>query len=325
MCTVCGCGASGKTGGGHTPQPHRDDPHAHDADHVHSHVHDHDHPHGHGHDHDHHHGHDHPHGHHHSHDHAPAILPHRHPGDPAASAALRAEPVTPRLIRIEQDILAHNDRLAADNRAHLRRHGITAINLMSGPGSGKTTLLVRSIDDLAARMPVAVIEGDQETSVDAERIRATGAAALQVNTGNGCHLDARMIDRALGELAPPPGAVLFIENVGNLVCPAAFDLGESARVVLLSVTEGDDKPLKYPQMFAAADLLLITKIDLAPYVPFNVERCRSAVHRVNPAIDILEVSAMSGAGLESWYGWLDHRRQAASPPGCVVSGHISRS
>ncbi len=196
---------------------------------------------------------------------------------------------------------------------------------MSGPGSGKTTLLVRSIDDLAARMPVAVIEGDQETSVDAERIRATGAAALQVNTGNGCHLDARMIDRALGELAPPPGTVLFIENVGNLVCPAAFDLGESARVVLLSVTEGDDKPLKYPQMFAAADLLLITKIDLAPYVPFDVERCRSAVRRVNPAIDILEVSATSGAGLESWYDWLDHRRQAASSRAASPQATSSRA
>jgi hydrogenase nickel incorporation protein HypB len=234
---------------------------------------------------------------------------------------LRAEPVAPRLIRIEQDILAENDRLAAENRDHFRRSGIAAINLMSGPGSGKTTLLVRSIGDLSARLPVAVIEGDQETSVDAERIRATGAVAVQVNTGNGCHLDARMIGRALPALAPPPGALLFIENVGNLVCPAAFDLGEVARVVLLSVTEGDDKPLKYPQMFAAAHLLLITKIDLAPYVPFDLQRCRKAVRRVNPGIGILEVSAISGAGLDAWYGWLDRQRVAGSgaepPPGAA--------
>ncbi len=230
----------------------------------------------------------------------------------AVPAALRADPVTPRLIRVEQDILAQNDRLAAINRDYFQHNGITAINLMSAPGSGKTTLLVRSIADLSARMPVSVIEGDQETSVDAERIRAAGAAAVQVNTGSGCHLDARMIGRALPELAPPPGALVFIENVGNLVCPAAFDLGEAVRVVLLSVTEGDDKPLKYPQMFAAAHLLLITKVDLVPYVPFDVARCRAAVRRINPAIGILEVSATSGAGLESWYRWLDGHRQAAS-------------
>ena len=179
---------------------------------------------------------------------------------------------------------------------------------MSGPGSGKTTLLVRTIADLRGAVPIAVIEGDQETSFDAERIRAAGVRAVQINTGKGCHLDARMVGDALPDLAPDEGSVVFIENVGNLVCPAAFDLGEAARVVLLSVTEGDDKPLKYANMFAAAELMLVTKIDLLPFVPFDLERCSAFARRVNPAIEIIEVSATSGAGLDGWYDWIARRR-----------------
>lgn len=224
---------------------------------------------------------------------------------PAAAARRR--------VRVEQDILAENDRLAAGNRAVFAGLGATALNLMSGPGSGKTTLLVRTIEDLRARVPVCVIEGDQETSFDAERIRATGAAAVQINTGRGCHLDAQMVANALPTLAPPSGAVIFIENVGNLVCPAGFDLGESARVVLLSVTEGDDKPLKYANMFAEADLMLLTKIDLLPFVPFDPERCSAFARRVNPRIEILPLSATSGEGLRQWYDWIERRRTQPRP------------
>jgi hydrogenase nickel incorporation protein HypB len=214
------------------------------------------------------------------------------------------------MIAVEQDILSENNRLAAKNRGAFAELDVLALNLMSAPGSGKTTLLVRTIEDLRGRVPVGVIEGDQETSVDADRIRACGTKAVQINTGKGCHLDARMIARALPELAPRLGSIVFIENVGNLVCPAAFDLGEAARVVLLSVTEGDDKPLKYANMFATAELLLITKIDLLPYVPFDVERCSSLARRVNPQIEILPVSASSGEGLRLWYDWMEHRRSA---------------
>ena len=215
-----------------------------------------------------------------------------------------------RLIAVEQDILSENNRLAAGNRRAFTEMDVLAVNLMSAPGSGKTTLLARTIEDVRGRARIGVIEGDQETRVDADRIRASGARAVQINTGKGCHLDARMVARALPELAPRTGSFVFIENVGNLVCPAAFDLGEAARVVLLSVTEGDDKPLKYANMFAAADLMLITKIDLLPYVPFDVERCSSFARRVNPQIEILPVSASSGEGLRLWYDWMERRRSA---------------
>ena len=210
-------------------------------------------------------------------------------------------------MRVEQDILAENDRLATRNRAFFGERRILALNLMSAPGSGKTTLLARTIADRGG-VPIAVIEGDQETSFDAERIRATGVPAVQINTGRGCHLDARMVGDALPVLEPRQGSVVFIENVGNLVCPAAFDLGEAARVVLLSVTEGDDKPLKYANMFAAAELMLVTKIDLLPFVPFDLERCSAFARRVNPEIEVLEVSATSGAGLGRWYDWIARRR-----------------
>ena len=182
-------------------------------------------------------------------------------------------------------MLARNDHLAADNRGWLAGRGITAFNLMSSPGSGKTTLLARTITELAGRpdpRPVAVIEGDQETLLDAQRIRATGAPVVQINTGAGCHLDASMVRQGLDRLDPEPSTLLFIENVGNLVCPALFDLGEAAKVVVISVTEGEDKPLKYPHMFGAADLVIVNKADLLPYVDFDVERCLSYATQIRP-------------------------------------------
>ncbi len=215
-----------------------------------------------------------------------------------------------RSIRIERDILAKNDAFAAANRARLRDGGNFALNFMSSPGSGKTTLLVRTIDDLRHRWPVAVIEGDQQTSRDADRIRATGAPAVQVNTGKGCHLDAHMVGHALDHLALAPGALLFIENVGNLVCPAAFDLGEAHKVVVLSVTEGDDKPLKYPNMFAAADLMLVNKSDLLAHVEFDVAACMAYALRINPRLHILTVSARTGEGMAAFHAWIEARAAA---------------
>lgn len=209
-----------------------------------------------------------------------------------------------RIIQIEADILSKNNHLAAHNRADLARTGVLVLNLVSSPGSGKTTLLARTATDMAATYPIAVIEGDQQTSLDADRIRATGARAIQVNTGKGCHLDADMVARAIRQLEPNPGSLLFIENVGNLVCPAAFDLGESAKVVILSVTEGEDKPLKYPDMFAAASLMVLNKSDLLPHVPFDVDKCIEYARRVNPKIEVLELSALTGDGLAAWYDWI---------------------
>ncbi len=214
------------------------------------------------------------------------------------------------LLRIERDLLGKNDALAARNRAQLAAHGILALNLVSSPGSGKTALLVRTLQKLAGRLPAAVIEGDQQTEFDAERIRATGVAALQINTGKGCHLDADMIARALPRLPLADGGLLFIENVGNLVCPAAFDLGEAHKVVILSVTEGEDKPLKYPDMFAAADLLLLNKIDLLPYLQFDVQRAIGYALRVNPRLRVIQTSATSGEGLDEWLAWLEDRLAA---------------
>ncbi len=209
-----------------------------------------------------------------------------------------------RMVKIEQDILGKNDRLAAANRQWLAGRGICALNLLSGPGAGKTTLLCRTIAELRDAVPVAVIEGDQQTDLDAERIRATGARALQINTGKGCHLDAQMISQALARLAPAEDSLLLIENVGNLVCPAAFDLGEARKVVILSVTEGEDKPLKYPDMFAAADLLLINKIDLLPHLDFDVDLALEFARRVKPGLPSIRVSARTGEGFDEWLAWL---------------------
>ncbi len=213
-----------------------------------------------------------------------------------------------RRLSLERDLLAANARDAEAVRGILRRLGVLGLNLVSSPGAGKTTLLVQSIRALMERCPVAVIEGDQQTSHDADRIRATGASALQINTGRGCHLDAHSILHALEELSPEPESLLFIENVGNLVCPALFDLGEAHKVVILSTPEGDDKPIKYPHMFAAADLMILNKIDLLPYLPFDVERCLTYARRVNPRIDFIQLSASTGEGMESWIEWIQRER-----------------
>lgn len=210
-------------------------------------------------------------------------------------------------ITLEQKVLARNDALAQANREHLAARGILAVNLMSSPGAGKTTLLERTIRDLAGHRPVAVVEGDQETPLDAERIRRAGAPVLQVNTGAGCHLDAAMVHDALHRLDPAPGSVLFVENVGNLVCPALFDLGEAGKVVIVSVTEGTDKPLKYPYMFAVADLVVVNKVDLLPYVDFDLAACRRHIRSVNPRAQVVALSATRGDDVAAWYEWLRGR------------------
>lgn len=302
MCSECGCG-SGGTGyriNGKTPAELHAHAHDHDLPHDHSHDHDHhhhdhDHPHEHAHDHSHAHGHDHDHEHHHHVDEAPLAAVHQSGMD------------SERVIRIERDILAKNNDAARLNRARLSATGTLALNLMSSPGSGKTTLLVRTIEDLKAKFPIAVIEGDQQTDNDAERIRATGACAIQINTGKGCHLEAGMVGAALDDIKAEPGGLLFIENVGNLVCPAGFDLGEAHKVVVLSVTEGEDKPLKYPDMFAVADLLLLNKADLLPHLRFDVGRCLAAALKVNPHLQTLVVSAETGEGMAAFYAWIEAR------------------
>jgi hydrogenase nickel incorporation protein HypB len=214
------------------------------------------------------------------------------------------------VIELNARILAKNDSLAERNRAWLLAHEVLAINVMSAPGAGKTTLLERTIADLNGEYPLTVIEGDQASQRDGERIRACGTPVVQVNTGNGCHLDADMVARGLAELKPEPRSLVVIENIGNLVCPALFDLGEKRRVAILSVTEGDDKPLKYPPMFRAADLLLIGKIDLLPYVDFDIARAEAHARDLAPGIEILRVSAKTGAGLAEWYAWLARERAA---------------
>jgi hydrogenase nickel incorporation protein HypB len=258
----------------------------------------------------------------HDHRHTAAHAPHAAP--PIDFGAGRAGVTIPglsqqRTIRIEQDVLAKNNAYAERNRASLRRSGVLALNLLSSPGAGKTSLLVRTICDLRERWPISVIEGDQQTSRDAERIRETGAQAVQINTGKGCHLDAHMVGHALQHLSLAPRSLLFIENVGNLVCPAAFDLGEAFKVVVLSVTEGEDKPLKYPDMFAAADLMLLNKSDLLPHLDFNVGACWAAALKVNPRLQILTVSGRTGAGLASFYAWIEARTAMATDVGGEIA------
>ena len=296
MCTVCGCNDDTPAG------KQKDDAHTHD------------HPHDHGHHH------------HHDHDHAHAAdHTHASPGTLDYGAGLAGVHVPglsqERIVRIERDILSKNAGFARANRARLADRGIFALNLVSSPGSGKTSLLVRTIEALAPHRAIAVIEGDQQTSNDAARIRATGVPAVQVNTGKGCHLDAHMVGHALDELAPATGSLLFIENVGNLVCPAAFDLGEAHKVVVLSVTEGEDKPLKYPDMFAASDLMLLNKSDLLPHLDFDLAACMANALRVNPALQILTVSARTGEGLPAWLAWIEARAaRVASVPQPLQAG-----
>lgn len=210
-----------------------------------------------------------------------------------------------RMLQIEQDVLGKNNHLAEHNREHFTQQHIAALNLVSSPGSGKTTLLTETLKRIADQYSCAVIEGDQQTTNDAERIRATGVPAIQVNTGKGCHLDAQMVHDAMHRLNLPDRSLLFIENVGNLVCPASFDLGERHKVAVLSVTEGEDKPLKYPHMFAASSLMIINKIDLLPYLHFDVEACIANAKRVNPQITVIQLSATSGEGMDAWLAWLE--------------------
>ncbi|MGR8930904.1 MAG: hydrogenase nickel incorporation protein HypB [Gammaproteobacteria bacterium] len=268
MCGVCGCGEGLNL----------------------SHEHDHEHEHHHGHAHEH--GHDHHHREHeHHHDHGP-----EHAHAPGLTSA--------RMVQIEQDILATNNRYADENRCYFANRGVLALNLVSSPGSGKTTLLTLTIDRLKDELNIAVIEGDQQTARDAERIRETGVQAMQINTGKGCHLDAHRVGHALESLNLPNHSLLFIENVGNLVCPSAFDLGEAHKVVILSTTEGEDKPIKYPDMFHAADLMILNKTDLLPHLDFDSEQCIRYAKQVNPKIKVLQLSAKTGEGLDNWLKWL---------------------
>ncbi len=290
MCTTCGCGAGDVKIDGHD--------HHHGEDHEHGHEHVHAdgtrHSHGHGHDGDHAHDHDHGHGAGHDHQHRYAPV---HSHAPGISQK--------RMVQIEQDILAKNNAYAKQNRERLAERGIFTLNLVSSPGSGKTTLLCKTIEMLNGKASVAVIEGDQQTSQDAERIRATGAPAIQINTGKGCHLDAHMVGHAMEKLDLPEDSLLMVENVGNLVCPAAFDLGEAHKVVILSVTEGEDKPIKYPDMFRAATLMLLNKCDLLPYLSFKVDAAIEFARRVNPGIEVIQVSATTGQGMDEWLKWLE--------------------
>ncbi len=299
MCNVCGCSSGNVTIEGKPHDGHAHG-HKHDHSHAHDHTHSHEHEHHHHHDHDHHH-HDHDHDHHHHHEdglhhygHGPA-----HAHAPGLSQS--------RMVQIEMDIMAKNNEYAAANRAYFQDRNILALNLVSSPGSGKTTLLTRTLEDLKASQKFTVIEGDQQTANDAQRIRNTGVSAIQINTGKGCHLDGHMVGHALDALNPDNDSVLFIENVGNLVCPAGFDLGEAHKVAILSVTEGEDKPLKYPDMFHAADLMLLNKIDLLPYLNFDVQACIDITRRINPDIEIIQVSAQTGENMDIWYRWIAER------------------
>ncbi len=242
----------------------------------------------------------------HSHDHSDEHSHHYGKGPAHAHAPGMSQS---RMVQIEQDILGKNNEYANANRRLFTSKGILTLNLVSSPGSGKTSLLVRTLDELKAEISLSVIEGDQQTSQDVDRIHQTGTPAIQINTGKGCHLDAHQIGHAVEHLSPEEASVLMIENVGNLVCPAAFDLGEAHKVAILSVTEGEDKPIKYPDMFQAADLLLLNKIDLLPYLDFDIEQCMEYARRVNPGIQILQVSATTGERMSNWYQWIKLARK----------------
>jgi len=259
--------------------------------------------HGHG------HGQRHPHPHlsDHEHDHD-----HEHQREFTDVHVVPAGPEGERTIELQQKVLAKNDQLAADNRQWLHERGILAVNLMSSPGAGKTTLLERTTRDLSSKIAISVVEGDQETALDASRMLRAGSKVVQINTGAGCHLDAQMLARGLRSLNPPAGSIVMIENVGNLVCPALFDLGEQARVVLASTTEGADKPLKYPHMFRQADLVLLNKIDLLPYIDFDIREYACGLRKVTPDALLLQLSATTGDGMDAWYDWL--RRRTPVPP-----------
>jgi len=284
MCSTCGCSSNEngitltKMGENHHTHHHHDG-HTHSHEHhSHSHEHNHEHEHEHNHDHEHHNHHDHNHGHHHHHD--------------------------VNIVELEKDILHQNQLGAERNRGFFEALNIFAMNLVSSPGSGKTSLLEKTIADLKGEIEFSVIEGDQQTTNDAARIHALNVPVLQINTGKGCHLDSEMIAKSLKELKPKQNSILMIENVGNLVCPAMFDLGENQRVVIISTTEGEDKPLKYPDMFFTSNICIINKIDLLPYLKFDIEKLKENAKKVNPNIQFFEVSATSGEGMEAWYEFL---------------------
>ncbi|WP_107667271.1 hydrogenase nickel incorporation protein HypB [Cyanothece sp. BG0011] len=235
----------------------------------------------------------------HSHDHHSHDHPHDH--GPEIHAKMHGTTIT-----LEEKILQKNDLMAAQNRGYFKGRNILALNLVSSPGSGKTTLLTRTINDLKDNIKINVIEGDQETANDAQKIKETGCKVVQINTGTGCHLEASMVEKGYTELNPEPNSILMIENVGNLVCPALFDLGEAAKVAILSVTEGEDKPIKYPHMFRESKVMILTKIDLLPYVQFDVKKCLEYAQQVNPSLTIFQVSSVTGEGLSSWYDWLNN-------------------
>ena len=275
---------------------HAESDHGHDHEHAHWHEHSHTHPDGIT------HSHPHSHEHRHAQEHE---CGNRNVNGPSGADATR-------VLSVERDLLAHNDAVAAQNRRDFQAAKTLTLNLVSSPGSGKTTLLVETLKRIGrgvdAKYPIAVIEGDQETTADAERIRATGAPAIQINTGKGCHLDADLVRTAMRRLEIPANGILFIENVGNLVCPAGFDLGEAHKVVVVSLTEGEDKPLKYSGMFAASALMVVTKIDLAPHLDIDIDRLIDNARRINPTIGVLRLSAKSGEGMDRWMHWLETAR-----------------
>ncbi len=298
MCVTCGCGAGETRIEGEDAQHEHDHVHADGTRHAHAHQHEH--------------AQDFPGQHVHTHEHQP--------GDAAAHSHAPGI-ASKRMVQIEQDILAKNNAYAQANRQALAERGIFALNLVSSPGSGKTTLLCKTIA-LLGKLPVAVIEGDQQTSQDADRIRASGAAAIQINTGKGCHLDAHMVGHAMEKLDLTDESLLMIENVGNLVCPAAFDLGEAHKVVILSVTEGEDKPIKYPDMFRAASLMLLNKIDLLPHLQYDVDAAIGFARRVNPKIRVIQLSATSGEGMDEWLAFLRNGVARASSVKLETVNHL---
>jgi hydrogenase nickel incorporation protein HypB len=291
MCDTCGCDQTNnpityKKPGDEDKHTHDHvHPHIHEDEHEHTHEHTHEHSHENTHGHSHTHIHDDSHKHEHTHDHS-----HEHSHS--------------KVVQLEQDVLTSNNLLAERNRGYFEAKNIKALNLVSSPGSGKTTLLEKTITALKDKISFAVIEGDQQTMNDANRINATGAPVIQINTGNGCHLDAEMINKAVKNLEVADNSILVIENVGNLVCPSLFDLGEAHRIVVISVTEGDDKPIKYPNMFHTSDICIINKTDLLPYVDFSVEKAKEYALQVNHHLQFFEVSAKTGEGMDKWYEWL---------------------
>ena len=311
MCATCGCSTDVEQAHGASEHPDSDHseiegshPNPHELEHAHHHSHELGHAHNHSHEleHSHHHPHhEHLHADHHLHgDHAPEV---RH----------LSVQLPPRMLTLERELLEKNSRLAERNRGWFEGKEILTLNFTSSPGSGKTTLLERTIRALGDSVIISVIEGDQETVRDAERIRATGCRVIQINTGTGCHLDAQMVADSLRELNPPINSILMIENVGNLVCPALFDLGEHAKVVIMSVTEGEDKPLKYLHMFRASKLMLLNKVDLLPHLDFEVDRCLDYARQVNPRLEILQVSATRGDGMQAWFSWLRQQLPKTGP------------